>query len=354
MKILFISFNDITDEKYGGGQCSRRNLELLKKYGNVDFVCIRKKSNLESIKAIIFGNFPPLTRKKEKEILDTVKKENYPLIFLDSSLLGSIGKSINKFNNTINVFTFFHNVEYDYTDVRIGKGLKHFIYKQLAKKHEGYSLVYSDKIIVLNGRDNNRLKQVYNREADCILPISFADKYIKNEKVEKAYIEKPIALFVGSFGRANYEGIKWFIQNSKILDMIELQVVGKGFDCVRDELESFGCKVLGTVDDISTYYGQASFVISPILFGGGMKVKIAEALMYGKTVFGTDEALEGYEDEKGVSLYHCNNIEEFDDTIQHWISCNNNRFNEDSRKLFLNKYNSNVIKKRFDNIMTVQ
>lgn len=26
MKILFISFNDITDEKYGRGQCSRRNL----------------------------------------------------------------------------------------------------------------------------------------------------------------------------------------------------------------------------------------------------------------------------------------------------------------------------------------
>lgn len=77
MKILFISFNDITDEKYGGGQCSRRNLELLKKYGNVDFVCIRKKSNLESLKSIISCNFPPFTMEKIKEILNMIKKQDH-------------------------------------------------------------------------------------------------------------------------------------------------------------------------------------------------------------------------------------------------------------------------------------
>lgn len=351
MRILFISFNDITDEKYGGGQCSRRNLELLKKYGNVDFVCIRKKSNIESLKAIISGIYPPLTMKRRKEIIDLVKKKSYSLIFLDSSLLGSIGKGIKKFDNTINVFTFFHNVEYDYTDVRIGKGLKHSIYKQLAKKHERYSLVYSDKIIVLNSRDNNRLKLFYNREADCIMPISFADKYIKNEKVVKTDIEKPIALFVGAYGRANYEGIKWFAQNTKLLDIIQLQVVGKGFECVKDELESFGCNVLGTVDDISNYYEQASFVISPILFGGGMKVKIAEALMYGKTVFGTKEALEGYEDNTGLALYQCDKIDDFDECIIGWITKKNSRFNSNSRKLFKEKYETSVVEEKFDKII---
>lgn len=40
-------------------------------------------------------------------------------------------------------------------------------------------------------------------------------------------------------------------------------------------------------------------MVMPIFSGSGMKVKTAEALMYGKFLIGTKEAFEGYEiDEK--------------------------------------------------------
>ncbi len=351
MRILFISFNDVKDEKYGGGQCSRRNLEALRKYGNVEVICIRKKNEFQSLKSIITGCFPPLGRKKAKEIVCRAKREKYSLVFLDSSLLGFIGKRIKEINSSINVFVFFHNVEYDYIDVHIRKGIKQYIYKCLAKKHEGYSLTYADKIITLNIRDDNRLNSLYHRGSDCILPISFDDKFVKKEGSKRPEPRKPIALFVGSYGRANYEGIKWFIQNSKILNKIDLKIVGKDFECVRAELEAYSCSVIGTVDDMSSYYAKADFVISPILSGGGMKVKIAEALMYGKTVFGTKEALEGYTDETGKSLYLCEDIDDFDNDIINWIDQNNMGFNKESRRLYLEKYNSAVVEEKIGKLM---
>lgn len=351
MDILFITFNDVKNEKYGGGQCSKRNLEVLEKYGSVNIISIRKNSFFESFQSIISGGFPPLTEEKANEILNVVKQKKYSLIFLDSSLLGSIGKRVKNFNKDVQIFVFFHNVEYDYINVRMKKGIKQYIYRLLAKKHEGYSVIYADRIIALNSRDDNRLKQLYGRNADYILPISFDDQYKKVKESEWIETLNPIVLFVGSFGRSNYEGIKWFVQHSKILDQIELQVVGKGFEIVKNELEVYGCKVWGTVEDISKYYENASLVISPILFGGGMKVKIAEALMYGKTVFGTKEALEGYEDEKGMSLYQCNNIKDFDTCIMDWIHKSQLKFNCNSRKLFMEKYDTRVVERKFCGLM---
>lgn len=351
MRILFISFNDVTDVKYGGGQCSRRNLELLKKRGTVEAICIRKKSNLESIQSIIFGNFPPLTPKKKKEIISKVKSQRYSLIFLDSSLLGGIGKTAKEIDGTINILAFFHNVEYDYNDVRLKRGLKHSIYKILAKRHEKYSTIYANKIIVLNQRDNIRIKQLYNREADAILPISFEDKYKNIQESVCKQTEKPIALFVGAFGRSNYEGIKWLIEGTKLLNKVKFVIVGKGFEVAKKSLEVYGCSVLGTVEDIAKIYEMASFVVAPILFGGGMKVKIAEALMYGKTVFGTAEALEGYEDDEGNSLYLCTSIEDFDNCILQWIEHNRKMFNSDSRKLFIKKYDVKVVEDNFNQLI---
>lgn len=46
---------------------------------------------------------------------------------------------------------------------------------------------------------------------------------------------------------------------------------------------------------MAEYIYNADFLIAPIFEGSGMKLKTAEALMYGKTVFGTTEAFEGYD-----------------------------------------------------------
>ena len=75
-----------------------------------------------------------------------------------------------------------------------------------------------------------------------------------------------------------------------------------------------------------------------------MKVKTAEAMMYGRHIFASDEALEGYEVDGIDGIERCNTAEEY-------IKAINNFFNSGKkveyeyyvRKLFLEKYESNVV-----------
>ena len=79
----------------------------------------------------------------------------------------------------------------------------------------------------------------------------------------------------------------------------EILIIGKGFETLKNDLECDNVKVIGTVEDVSEYFYRADFVIAPIFEGSGMKLKTAEALMYGKTIFGTTEA---FPDTRWISI----------------------------------------------------
>ena len=64
----------------------------------------------------------------------------------------------------------------------------------------------------------------------------------------------------------------------------------------RKEFEECSDKVhvIGTVESLREWYVNADLIVAPIFEGGGMKVKTAEALSYGKHFVGCSESLEGY------------------------------------------------------------
>ena len=66
-------------------------------------------------------------------------------------------------------------------------------------------------------------------------------------------------------------------------------------------------------------------------------IKTAEAMMYGKTILASDEALEGYEVADVQGIYRCNTKEEYVKTIR-LIEGKENYYSEMVRQLFLTKY----------------
>ena len=54
-----------------------------------------------------------------------------------------------------------------------------------------------------------------------------------------------------------------------------------------------GVEVPGYVDDLAPYVSAATVVVAPLRRGGGMRVKVLEALAGGKAVLGTSRAFEG-------------------------------------------------------------
>ncbi|KQT45405.1 hypothetical protein ASG52_14660 [Methylobacterium sp. Leaf456] len=60
-------------------------------------------------------------------------------------------------------------------------------------------------------------------------------------------------------------------------------------------VEGPGVRLLGYLDRLADFYAQADLVVAPMLMGSGLKMKVGEALSYGRPVIGTAIGLEGFE-----------------------------------------------------------
>ena len=55
-----------------------------------------------------------------------------------------------------------------------------------------------------------------------------------------------------------------------------------------------GVSILGPVENLTDFYDSVDVVLAPVEHGGGMKVKISEALTFGRPVLATPRALDGF------------------------------------------------------------
>lgn len=370
MRILFITASDIFDEfGNGGSKGSRKNYDLLVSCVGKENVYIilfdlpqyardlsvekqlltipQPQNNREALFASIFGckKYMPGA---EKKVYEYVKKINPDVIFYDGSVIGKLIKK----NADYKQIVFLHNVEVDYSWNKVIKEGFRFLPAYFATRRNEEKIKYADKVGCLNSRDSNIIKRLYGVDADFYLPVSFKDQF------DEKRVRKPLKnriLFVGSFFGPNIDGIEWFIENvmPEIPD-IQLDIVGKGFENKKAEYEKHkNVNVIGSVKDISEYYYSHSTVVMPILYGAGMKVKTAEAMMYGRTIVATDEALEGYDVEGVEGIYRCNSAEEFIERINKSV-LSLEKFNKCSRKLFLNKYENISILSKVSNALGIK
>lgn len=80
-------------------------------------------------------------------------------------------------------------------------------------------------------------------------------------------------------------------------------------------------------------------MVLPITEGAGMKVKTAESLMYAKTIFGTQEAFEGYRLDYSKIGAVCQSANEFVNSINSFFYDEDHfKFNSNSRKYFKENY----------------
>lgn len=358
MKILHVSFFSKESPASGGKICTIRNLEALYNlYGvqNVISYCVERNHN--GSKSIVWKikQFMSDIAKRQmnglsdfhiNKILEIIKKENVEIVFLDSSLLGQIGKKIKEYNHSVKIITFFHNVEYDFCTQlwEREKNLRNIYRPWVAKYNEKMACSTSDVFIALNKRDARRLYDLYHVNIDMLIPISIGDRF-KTYTPHK--VTKPInLLFIGSYFYANIEAVN-YIKN-KVLPYVEarLMVVGSGMD----KLKNVGNKIeiYADVDDLTPYFQKADAMILPIFSGSGMKIKTCESMMHGKIIFGTNEAFEGYITSPTFAI-KCNNDKEFIDSINAFQS--NSNFSEDSRNNYLLHYSNECAFNLFKKIL---
>ncbi len=332
--ILFVTASNFNEKALGGTKGSIRNYEVIKQFGVVNTHTVLKRSTFRSIKCLLFGDLPPF----EKKDIDIIKKKcienDINIIFSDDSTFGRLSKWSH--DNSIFLIQFFHNCEYDYVDTRFGKevSIKKLIYKMIAFYNEKKVCKYSNYKVALSSRDQKRIEQLYNCKVDSILPLALTDEF------DKCVDEKKIGqycLLFGPVGTANIEAFSWFVKEVSPYLEVDTLLAGKGFEEFND-WETEKVKVLGYVDDIGELYENARCVAIPLLSGCGMKIKTAEAMMFGKNIFGTEEAFSGYDLDFDKIGGKCKTADDFIFKINSFLKQNMSAFNAYSRKIYEEKH----------------
>ena len=127
-------------------------------------------------------------------------------------------------------------------------------------------------------------------------------------------------LFVGSNTGPNIEGLAWFLEEvwPKVLASAPnatLDVAGTVFRAFAGKNFS-GVTFHGMVEDLEPLYRDAGVVISPLLYGSGLKIKLVEALARGKAMVVTPVTLQGVEDTVGPAVKTTDDPVKFAQAIQ--------------------------------------
>lgn len=134
-----------------------------------------------------------------------------------------------------------------------------------------------------------------------VLPLAF-DEGVFHPFYEEQESDPPVVLMVGNYRyAATREGAR------RVLDRVLPRVLarhpravfrfaGPGLPAVRHP----NVQVPGFVDDLPAEYRRAAVVVAPIASGGGIKIKVVEALAMGRFLVATPKAMDGI----GTGLSH--------------------------------------------------
>jgi polysaccharide biosynthesis protein PslH len=170
---------------------------------------------------------------------------------------------------------------------------------RLLKKYEGRICREFDGLLAVSAEDQTALEEAAGQKLNAVvIPIAV-------DTDEVVYVQRNAnadhILHIGTmYWPPNIDGIKWFVQ--EVYPLIRAQKPNVQFDVVgaRPPLEltalntqNLGIHVTGYVEDPQPYLQQAGLMVVPLRAGGGMRVKILNALSQGLPIVTTTIGCEG-------------------------------------------------------------
>jgi polysaccharide biosynthesis protein PslH len=177
----------------------------------------------------------------------------------------------------------------------------------LLKRYEGTLCRNFDAVLAVSGEDRAALEDAMGGPRDDLLVVPITIDGDAVPAVERAPDASRLLHIGTMYWPPNIEGVTWFLD--QILPQIRAARPDVGFDCVgarppaaltdRNSAGA-GVNVTGYVDDVGPYLRGAAVFVVPLLAGGGMRVKILNALAQGLPIVTTRLGCEGIALEHGV------------------------------------------------------
>ena len=281
-----------------------------------------------------------------------IRRQEIDHIFLDGSNLGGLAQHVRRHHPRCRITTFFHNVETRFFLGALRSRPSPHALAILAAHYraERAAVQASDGLICLSERDSRMLRRIHGRSADAIAPLAILDQ--KPAWTSACEVDRPYALFVGGGFYGNLDGIRWFARAVAHRSPTPIMVVGRGMDGLAPELAGHPTmRLIGPVDDVAPWYCGAHVALAPILDGSGMKTKVAEALMFGKSVIGTAEAFAGYAQDVVAAGWLCRDADSFVRALDEAVRAPYPIFNPDLRTIYERHHSFTAARARMASIL---
>lgn len=352
MKMIWITIESILPANSGGRIGIFRRLEQLSKYNEIYLYytmdsendsqyikelkkyCIevhgyvREKKSIKTIVNSIKAPYTVASRKNEymiEDIKKCMKENSIDLINVDSP---HMGLNLMELKTNIPIVLNQHNIEWKvYLNIAKSNNnlIKKFVYFIDAYRFKWfeeklYKKVNFKMITFVSSEDMNFFKETHKLNCKLELVPVGAIEYDNDYNWDKKDSYK--ILFVGKMNYApNSEAVLNFAKNiyptiKKEIDKAEFWVVGKDPTTEILSLKSDSIHVTGSVPSVDSYYQDADLVVVPLLHGGGVKVKLLEAMGHNVPIVSSMVGVQGTEFNENNLLIASND----DDFAQKCIS----------------------------------
>ena len=331
------------------------DIQKLRKWCDVKVVYKNTKTKLWGLLLNLFFRIPYTiskyhSRKVKDAIREILSREKFDIVHIDSLHMAYYSRFINREFN-LPIVLREHNVETTIME-RFYKNqkslfIKFYAYLQWKKlrRYEAKTCEVFDKCFMTTKEDEERIRKMNPGVKSCIIPVGVDLSYFYPSKIK----EEPFSLiFVGSMKwLPNIDGVLWFHSEvlpriKEIFSEVKFYIVGHEPPMEVKELEKRDKNIIvtGFVEDVRPYVAKSSLYVVPLRIGGGMRLKILEAMAMEKPVVSTLIGVEGVEAANGKDIIIAANAENFAERIIKLLKNKDYRkiIGKNGRKLVEEKY----------------
>jgi polysaccharide biosynthesis protein PslH len=264
----------------------------------------------------------------EQELGRVLQLASYDIVQLEGIYLMPYVETIRR-QSAAKVVLRAHNIEHEIwkrISLTEANPLKKIYFRLLARRlrlFECAAINRYDLLIPITQRDKEEFDRMGNLKPAFVCPASL-DGFDFAGPVSV----KPARslFFLGSLDwKPNQEGLLWFISQVfpkvKSSDQdITFHVAGRNApDWLQDKIKGDGVIFHGEIPDAAQFMQEHGVLVSPCFSGGGMRVKIIEAMTLGKPVVTTPIGAEGLGAVHGKNILIGQSSTEFADHIDHLL-----------------------------------
>lgn len=283
----------------------------------------------------------------EAKLVEILKEFEPDAVQVESVYLTSYLPTIHKYTAAVTVLRM-HNVEYQIWQGMSGKTknlLKKYYFGNLAERVRNYerrAWKDYDLLLAITEKDAQLVQRLEDVSRVIMAPFTIEADKVKPPDQEEQWV----GYHIGAMDwLPNKEGMRWFLHKAwpkihKTAPGFRFYFAGRHMSTEFEETKLNGVKCMGEVEDADAFIADKKILIVPLLSGGGIRVKILEAMAQGKIVISTSKGIKGIEARSEEHYLRANSPEHFAKWIK-WCMENKQaaqKISENARELVMQKY----------------